>query len=419
MTVSDDQTKLIRITPEIRTRLLEYKDNTGVGINKLLNEASNVPEGLTPGRIGGWLSGVTKNAYKDHLDFALTEWQKYPQYEFVRVTEDQRKELLFHKKRTGISPAALLWKHRGEYPEGLSDSLIKSWMKSGKRKTPKKYIDYVLKCWQAQPDEKQVYIFSDKKMQRHLKQALEKTGLSAHQMLLTRGDTPAGLTRGKIDGWIAGKTQRIKRADYDYFLKICEEYAENGTIDHGHIQLRRFGKTRVVIPESYVRRLKEEIDRTGRAPSYVLKYHGGADKAKIGIVMNWLSGTAKTAIQEDMDYVMGLYKKYPTLKPPFEGSGKRKPGNKPKIPEKKKVLSSRTEGYLPIDKERMRRLKHYRKKANLLPGFVIKESENVPKGLSASIVSGWLQGTSKTANPEHVEWVLKRCRELLLEALEE
>lgn len=418
MVVADDQEEFIRITPKTRARLREYNDKTGVGINKLLKNAKKIPQGLTVGKLQGWLSGTTKKARKDYMSFVLKEWQKYPQHEFVYVAEEQRKELLHHRKRTGLSPRVLLWKHREENPEGLSDSLVDGWMKGRKTKTPKSYIEYVLKCWKSQPDENQLYLFSDKKIQKELKQALKAARLSVHHLLLLRKDVPRGLNKEKIDRWMAGKTKRINRAEYDYFIQICHESAKNPPIDRGPMQLQRFGKKRVVIEEDYIQSLKKEIARTGHLPWSALKYHSTFDQSKDMVVKGWLSGKTKTATQDDLNAILEIYRKLPdrqTNSTVTKG---------PKTAVNNEHIKSNPigrEGYAPIIELQRKKLQHYQDKTNMLPSFVFTKSrsDDIPRGLTPTMVKAWISGTTKTADPEHVKWVLNRCKELLLEALEE
>ena len=66
------------ITADYLDRLRAEKERTGFAQWALLNGADIVPEGLSSRMIGYWLSGQTKTATREHLDFVLDQWARLP-----------------------------------------------------------------------------------------------------------------------------------------------------------------------------------------------------------------------------------------------------------------------------------------------------------------------------------------------------
>src|SRR5690606_1621332 len=65
-----------------------------------------------------------------------------------------------------------------------------------------------------------------------------------------------------------------------------------------------------------------------------------------------------------------------------------------------------------ISPSRLKKLKYYRDEYGFLPGKIFKiVQEQPPAGLNPYKISSWLNGGTKTADPELLNWVLKRCAE--------
>lgn len=163
----------------------------------------------------------------------------------------------------------------------------------------------------------------------------------------------------------------------------------------------------VPVPKEWVEAIDRERQRTGIAPVSLLK---GREGIPYGLtsqeVSNWYSGKFKSAPEISLQRVLEMYRELPDYNP----------GQFP---------NSRIDSWQPqkiekieIDPDDLRRLRHYRDKSGILPGFILKNSDNIPSGLYASTISTWLNGATTKANPVYLDFVLKRCREILEEALD-
>ena len=67
-----------RITPAVLRKLCEEKARTGRGSHTLLKHARDIPDGLIPGVIEGWLTVGVQKACADHLAFVRKTWRELP-----------------------------------------------------------------------------------------------------------------------------------------------------------------------------------------------------------------------------------------------------------------------------------------------------------------------------------------------------
>lgn len=66
-----------------------------------------------------------------------------------------------------------------------------------------------------------------------------------------------------------------------------------------------------------------------------------------------------------------------------------------------------------IPKPDMKKLQFYHEECGFLPKEIFEQSQEVfPAGLNLSIIKEWLSQEKPVADPEHLKWVLKRCREM-------
>ena len=70
--------EFIAVTPRIRDSLHQHKKRTGRGPHSLLSDMPDVPEGLTPRVIMGWLEGRSKTARWEHIDYVRKLWRRVP-----------------------------------------------------------------------------------------------------------------------------------------------------------------------------------------------------------------------------------------------------------------------------------------------------------------------------------------------------
>lgn len=83
------------ITDEILQTLSAYKAE-GIHPNTSLDEASNIPAGLTKNIISSWVNGTTKKGNPEYIDFVLLHCEelKYSPKRRLAITDDMRDGLL-------------------------------------------------------------------------------------------------------------------------------------------------------------------------------------------------------------------------------------------------------------------------------------------------------------------------------------
>lgn len=143
-----DSVETVEITPALRQTLRAHKTRTGKGPRALLRGARDKPEGLRADAIQRWMSGNTRAARKDHLDYVLKRWAQAR----VAMPLDAtlRRTLRAHIARTGVGSIALLRGAR-DMPEGLTPARIESWIHGTAKTALREHVDYVLRRWESLP----------------------------------------------------------------------------------------------------------------------------------------------------------------------------------------------------------------------------------------------------------------------------
>ena len=139
----------VPVTDDVRHRLQEQRERTGLGPSAFLTVAGDRPNGLGEAAIAGWLSGAAKTARADHLAFVLRIWPTLPAR--VVITEDMREALKAERDRTGVTPPKLL-KDDAEAPDQLSCAAIANWLSGSTATALEHHLDYAISKWRSLPD---------------------------------------------------------------------------------------------------------------------------------------------------------------------------------------------------------------------------------------------------------------------------
>jgi hypothetical protein len=143
----------IPITSKIFELLHAQKARTGVSSTKLLKGRGDVPEGLTRLHIAKWLRGDLKTTRPRFLEYVIWEWEQLPdKIPRVQITAERMATLRAERDRTGIASMALLWGTQDERPEGLSATLINSWLEGRTKSARQDHWVYTVERWQRLPD---------------------------------------------------------------------------------------------------------------------------------------------------------------------------------------------------------------------------------------------------------------------------
>lgn len=131
----------VPITDDIHAELLRLKEQSGMGMMKLLARSGPVPEGLDSAIINTWLNRKTGTARKDHLDFVLAALRDTDP--IIQITAQMRAELNAEFERTGYEPTSLLSRLR-PHPGKLSATLISRWRRGQTLSARQDLWDFVI-----------------------------------------------------------------------------------------------------------------------------------------------------------------------------------------------------------------------------------------------------------------------------------
>lgn len=311
-------------------------------------------------------------------------------FEKIEITPDLVKELKAELRRTGLGPQAILRGTRNSRPKGLNTYQVKKWLNGSECSANKVHVSFIRQRWASFPDKKEVWLGLDTGKRALLKQKLHETGLSVNSLFAERSDLPEGMNWKILHSYFASSRPKIKKEYYYYILKVCEENKDKGY---------------TTITTEFLEKLSAEITRTDVKPHTLIKNFKKKNETiqvKAFTITAWLSGRTDVADQSEMNWVLDLYTALPD-KQVFQHVA---------------VPIRKNEGLFPISDKDLELLRQYKKVAGILPGFIFIDAKNIPDGLASNIVGSWLNGVTKNANPKFVQWVLKRCREVVQAATE-
>ena len=373
----------LKITDENMRQLEILKEKTGIGALALLSQATTpVPEGLKAKMIDNWMQGRLKTAFEDHLEFVFKQWQLLPQYEFAEITPEIHKNLIKLKRQSGIGAGALLRNTRKERPEGLSSIHINRWLKGSGKKVRKDYLDYVLERWEILSVSSKRRIPLTKDMIGKLKYNNVRSGVSPEKLLKNANKVPEGLNFSIIAMWLCGNTETAQKNYWEFVLDLWETqprikpYKMSGEFKDAP----QDPSGKIIITNEILNRLKIYRKNTGIAHKTLLKEAANVPVGlTYGVFLKILSGTTKAIKAEHLDFILEQWQK--------------------PVAENKRIL---------LSKNHLETLVGYRKEG-MLPSQILEEQRDVPKGLKGHIISSWLDGKTKSAEKEHLNYVFQRC----------
>jgi|GEM_PF-5621861 len=428
---------------------------TGIGIPALLKQdRENVPKGLTAPIVYSWLYGKTKTAQLDYLEYISQAWDKYPDNyvaERVPITDDIIQKIRAEIQRTRVGVSILLKESKGNAPEGLNATIVNNWLQNpqSRIKTGRKdYLDYLLDVWKAYPDIETSYekvIGKDAKevsitsgIVSVLKAHMRRTGISATMLLKNHSNIPEGLTTAEIISWLDkhGGVKVTQKRYLDFVLQCWE--AEPDTRKG-----RAKNPLRVPLTKETAQKLKDEAVRTGIPQTRLLRIFAKNCPKGLNahLISQWTNRYVKTANADMLEYVLHCWGQLPDrqiAEPKIKSHSKKAAttGDTDTTSNRQDLYKSKKAPYKgrgdwpteentakqyedlryatlkPISVKQFNRLKYYREQYGLLPTKLFKiVQEPPPQGLNSYIVQNWLSKNTKRADPEHINWVLKRCEE--------
>ncbi len=309
--------------------------------------------------------------------------------EKIEITDTLLDALKAEQGRTGKGVQAILRGTRNSRPQGISVGMVVSWLNGTTNTAEIEHVEYMKQLWASYPNKEAAWVVLTDNNRKFLQRKIKETGLSAYKLFSKRGDLPKNFNPNHVHNYFTLNRSKIEKTYFDYILKVARANK---------------GKGYIPVSEEFLWKLNLEIQRTGMPSTTLinrLKKKGYDVKVHAYTVTAWLSGKTKLANRTDMNWIMQQYAA-------LSDKQMRKPLAKP---------ISKFDAVAHIATTDLKKMQQYREVLGILPSKIFEGVKDTPEDLNTHRVSSWLNGNTKTANPAHIEWVLKRCRELLESAV--
>lgn len=136
------------LSDKARAQFRKWQEASGVGAVALLKSAlrdgETLPKGLKPAMILQWMSGATKVAKPEHLEFVVREWAKAAERNLEWVEISSETLARFREMREdGLLPGKI-FKDAKYAPDGLSPPMISRWLSGRTTRARKDHLKWVL-----------------------------------------------------------------------------------------------------------------------------------------------------------------------------------------------------------------------------------------------------------------------------------
>ncbi len=405
--------------PIDRALLLQHKKRTGLGAVRLLKKQQDIPMGLSPYMVSGWLAGNTKTAIERYYNYVLTLYKSLPEKR-LRPKKQKLKAstVLYRQDRTVITPEILRELHRYRQlkllpreifrtipfdPANPNPSMVSQWIQGKTKSVHKKDLAMVLKLSRkilAEISKPKVKISDD--IRTEILGHMKRTNVSSQNLLEKADMVPFGLHPNTIQSWIKGKGAFDSALPYhlDYVLDrwrslpsgeilsteewLPEPISEQSSKWAEVIQNKKLEQVEKQTdgnaspPQTTAAKLvtlskamREELithqERTDIYPEELIAINPDIPIHKVAL-KKWLSEKVQKLDKQHYDYVLSAWQKIPT--PTFT----------------------------LIDREFVHA---HKDKFN-----DIKDAPDKPIGLSNKLIDSWISGRRKTARQVHWDFVL-------------
>jgi hypothetical protein len=224
-------------------------------------------------------------------------------------------------------------------------------------------------------------------------------------LLKGMSDVPAGLDVRVINSWLSGTAREISEAHLSFVMTelfviapTSADEVERGAEappDFQTTQGRKMAVTRAMRDQ-----VRSELRRTGLSSSVIADLD--ATKA-IGlteaIITKLRSGACGSIASEQWDYLSSYLESQPD-RPTDRGAMSAR------------YSWGRSKDSRPITDEEFAALTQEKDRTGMGGARLLAYAENPPPGLTAAMIGGWLNQTSRSASPTHLDFVLSLYRSL-------
>lgn len=363
----------IPLTPKLRNKLCTYQDATATGSTNLLKHAKNIPDGLSPAKISAWLAGATKSALKSDLDYVFDLYEALPQVEIIPLTSSMIQTLKGEINRTNVHTTQLVRSDSNTH-NWCTVRRISNWLEGAVNNVNAAHYVHVLELWQKFPSKPEAMVLSEAHRQK-LCACLGKADGNISRILRgPQGIRPRDLTGKQVKGWLDGSILKVPQHHFDYVLTKFEEF-------------HRAKRSIVELTKANLQQMRKEKLRTNLEAQDLLKIVGELPEGlTIQMVQDWISKIQTHCRKDHLQFVLHAYKQS---------------SNRP-LP----IVKPRTER-ITITPAIFDRLAKCKADSNISVSELMRRAKNVPTGLTRRVVNSWVQGQIKSAETQHLEYVLE------------
>jgi hypothetical protein len=207
---------------------------------------------------------------------------------------------------------------------------------------------------------------------------IERTGIGPMRLLRGKLDKPGGLTSQMVESWMSGAVQSAVPGHVTFLLERW-----------GALPTNRL----MMLTPDMANILAAECRRTGMGPVTVLRrasdLPGGLTQQ---VIQTWVDQSTRKVSAIHWDYIMTRLRGMPDASGAVKSNFVRR--------------NARQE----IGADDLAELRRYRERTGIGGAILLRNASDKPAGLTPSMISSWLSGVAKTAEPGHVAYVLGRYR---------
>lgn len=217
----------------------------------------------------------------------------------IPITEAIRQKLRAERDRTGIAPSALLRSSEKGRPEDLSISAPGLWIRGDVGSLKPEHLEFVISAYEACPTTR-LEPEIEASFREKLQSEIIRTGIRPQRLLgASCADKPQGLSADAMIRWMKGIGPQLSEP---YLAYLLDRYAK----------LPDIPSERAPISDIFRQQFRAERKRTGLSSAGLLKSASDApDGLTTNIINSWLTGGAKTARKDHMDWVITAYSAAP------------------------------------------------------------------------------------------------------------
>ncbi len=377
----------VEISAELRAQLCTLNERTGVSPERLLRGAQGVPCGLTVDMIRFWLSGRTKSALRSHLDWVRAAWEAYEQFDFITLTQGDIQRIAELLTSIGMGPQAALRACPGNVPRGLTSDVIQSWLSGAVALARRDHFEFTISALQTVVETGRDRLELTGEHVAALEAERRRTGVDVLGLVRSLEGSPDSPPAPAVYGWLSGTIASARRSHYEVVLARWRGLPDMPRPDASTLGTTRYEirHGRIVLNEEIVQKLRSLKERTGMGGTALVNQakRSGLDIPmgfKHTTVTAWLNGSVKAAKPEHLEFAIAVWES----------------------------ITAEAPERVPITEDIRETLKRERGRTGIMQADLLRGATDAPDGLSAPMISNWINGTGNTARQDHVEWAMER-----------